>query len=42
MRIGADQAEARAAMAPDAFAAAWAEGEAMSLDDASAYALGEG
>ena len=41
-RIEADQTEARAAMVPDAFASAWAEGEAMSLDQASAYALGEG
>jgi len=40
-RISTDQAEARAAMASDAFAAACAEGEAMSLDEASTYALGE-
>jgi predicted ATPase len=34
-------ASARAALAPPAFAAAWAEGEAMSQDDAIDYALSD-
>jgi hypothetical protein len=35
-------AEAHAALGEAAFAAAWAEGRAMSLDAALDYALGEG
>ena len=34
-------AEGRAALGETAFAAAWAEGRAMSLEQAVAYALGE-
>jgi hypothetical protein len=34
--------EARAALGEAAFAAAWAEGRAMSLDQAVEYALSEG
>ena len=33
--------ETRAALGQEAFAAAWAEGRAMSLEQALAYALGE-
>jgi hypothetical protein len=41
-RMQADRFEARAALAPDAYAAAWAAGEAMSVDEAIAYALEHG
>jgi hypothetical protein len=36
-----DVALARAQLGEEAFAAAWAEGQAMSLEEAIAYALGE-
>jgi predicted ATPase/class 3 adenylate cyclase len=36
-----DEAEARTALGDEAFAAAWADGRAMSLEDAVAFALGE-
>jgi predicted ATPase/class 3 adenylate cyclase len=36
-----DEAEARAALGEEAFAAAWATGRAMSLEQAIAFALGE-
>jgi non-specific serine/threonine protein kinase len=36
-----DEAEARAALGEEAFAAAWAAGQAMSLEQAVAFALGE-
>ena len=36
-----DEAEARAALGDEAFAAAWAEGRAMTLEQAVAYALDE-